>query len=467
MKKLLLLIFTFTSLTSFAQFAHNNISLLSNFDDVSVLQEPVYKIRYQGCWGWKNPVDGREYAIIGSTFGTYFIDVTDPSNPVERDYVAGAHQYCIWHEYKTYGKYVYILSDDSPNTFQIADMSYLPDSVHVVYDGTSIFNHGHTLYVDSDLLYVGIPRGTTSQNHKMAVYSLANPELPVFLRGLEQDYPTIDNIHDMYVVNDTVYASASYQGLRIYRYNRTTNRFIQLGSLPGLSSDYNHSSFLSKDHKTLYMCIEVPNGRPVHIVDVSNIASPSVVTTFNTNAGNTPHNPYVIDDMLVLAAYQDGVYTYNLADPHAPVLSGYFDTHPQNGSTYPSPACDCHYAGAWGAYTDLPSGILLVSDMQKGLFVLDKSQAVGVTENNIGNLSFVVYPNPTKGEINIRVNGAMTEPVEVSVFSTDGKIVFEKTIEAFAMNSYQIDTKNFAAGLYTVKAVSAKQSLVRRISVVK
>jgi choice-of-anchor B domain-containing protein len=465
MKKLLLvLIFVSAAFAGKSQFAHNNISLLGQFDDPSVLAESIYGIRYQGCSGWKNPVDGREYAIIGSTFGTYFIEVTDPLNPVQRDYVPGRHQYCIWHEYQTYDKYCYILSDDSPNnSFQIADMSYLPDSVHVVYDDTTLFVHGHAQYIDGRNLYVSTPRGGGNPSYSMAVYSLANPELPVLRRGLNQDYPGINAVHDMYVVNDTVYASSSFDGMQIYRYDTLLNRFFQLGALPGLNSDYNHSSFLSKDHTTLYMCIEVPNGRPVHIVDVSNIASPVLLSTFTTNVGATPHNPYVIDDMLVLAAYQDGVYTFDITNPQSPTLSGFFDTHPQNVGGYDVPA----YAGCWGAYVDLPSGILLASDMQYGLFVLDKSLATGITSNNVGDLNLVVYPNPSKGLINIQVNGKTNEVVNVSVCSLDGKVVFEKQVEPSGMNSYQIDTKNFAAGLYIVKAVTDSQILTRRISVIR
>src|SRR6185295_8931937 len=104
--------------------------------------------------------------------------------------------------------------------------------------------------------------------YSMAVYSLANPQLPVFKRALNSDYPGISTVHDMFVVNDTIYASCANQGLFIYRYNKSTNRFIQISSLPGLSSDYNHASFISKDHKTLYVCIEVPDGRPAQIVDI-------------------------------------------------------------------------------------------------------------------------------------------------------------------------------------------------------
>jgi hypothetical protein len=33
-------------------------------------------------WGWTDPVTGREYALMGRTTGTSFVDVTDPANPV-------------------------------------------------------------------------------------------------------------------------------------------------------------------------------------------------------------------------------------------------------------------------------------------------------------------------------------------------------------------------------------------------
>ena len=33
-------------------------------------------------WGWTDPLNGDEYAIIGLTGGTSFVRVTDPANPV-------------------------------------------------------------------------------------------------------------------------------------------------------------------------------------------------------------------------------------------------------------------------------------------------------------------------------------------------------------------------------------------------
>ena len=55
-------------ISSKAQFDHQNINLLDSFNDPAVTAEPVYGIRYQSCYGWANPADGKEYGIIGSTF---------------------------------------------------------------------------------------------------------------------------------------------------------------------------------------------------------------------------------------------------------------------------------------------------------------------------------------------------------------------------------------------------------------
>src|ERR1043166_3745674 len=127
MKKFLPLLFYFCGISMlFAQYDHQNISFLSLFDDPAVQPEPNYGIRYQSCWGWVDTSNGREYGIIGSTAGTYIVEVTDPQNPVQRDYVAGRSTQRIWHEYKTYQNYLYVIADGGGNSLQIIDLSYLP-----------------------------------------------------------------------------------------------------------------------------------------------------------------------------------------------------------------------------------------------------------------------------------------------------------------------------------------------------
>jgi len=467
MKKIFTLFFFLsTCFVSMGQFAHQNIDLLDSFNDPTVQAESVYGIRYQSCWGYVDSL-GNEYGIIGSTAGTYIVDVTDPTNLIQHSYIPHRQNDCIWHEYKTYGHYLYIISDDGgppTNSLQIVDMSYLPDSVHKVYDDTTIFVHAHTQYVDGSRWYVASVTRKNGNFYSMAVYSLANPEMPVLLRSLNQDYPNINGVHDMFVIHDTVYASCGYQGLFIFKYDEQTNTFIQLGALPGDPNNYNHSSFISKDHTTLYMTEEVPAGLPVQVVDITDVANPSVITTFVTNAGDTPHNPYVIGDYLVLAAYSDGAWVYDVSDTHNPVLSGYFDSHPQNGTTYNAP-----YEGAWAAYTDLPSGILLVSDMQYGLFALDKSIAMNAHQGTpAGSDGMSVFPNPSPSDVSISFERLEAGNVNISIFSMDGKKVLEKNFSSLSKGEkYKLNTAGLPAGIYTIKATDQKNIFVRRISITR
>ena len=449
----LLIIIVFTSFASKAQFDFQNINYQSNFTDSSVVAELVYGIKYQSCWGWADPQTSKEYGILGSTAGTYIIDVSDPTNPIQKDYIPHRQNDCIWHEYKTYQNYLYIISDDAgSNSLQIADLSYLPDSVNLVYDSTDIFVRAHTLFIDGNKLYVASVKTTTS-NSSMNVYSLANPAQPTLLRSLNQDYPFINAVHDMYVVNDTVFASCGYDGLFIFKYDSISNTFSQLGALQDAPNIYNHSSFISNDRSSLYMCEEVPDGQKVKILDVTNIANPTLVDTFYSHLGATPHNPYVLNNYLVIAYYQDGVYVYDITSPQSPVLLGYFDTYPNNSpGSYPWPP----YAGAWGAYTDLPSGLLLVSDMQLGLFCLDISGLSGV--NSPVNSLIRVFPNPVNGYLTIE--GIKNSTIEL-IDETGRRCYTAKPSNEHTT----IDVTNFAKGIYILKVTENNKLTVKKIKV--
>ncbi len=451
------------SIVSWAQYPHQNINLLGQFDDTTVVAEPVYGIRYQSCWGWVDPVNSREYAIIGSSAGTYIIEVSNPSAPVQRDYIPGKSSARIWHEFKTFGNYLYIISDGGGNTLQIADLSYLPDSVHLVHDTTSIFDSGHTLYIDGEHMYVASVTPDNGNYSSMNVYSLSNPEFPTLLRRLDQDYPFINQVHDMFVVNDTVYASCGNQGLYIFHYEESSNQFVQLGSLTTYPDQgYNHSSFLSKDHSMLYMCDEVPAGMAVKVVDVTDLIAPTVVDTFYSNPGATPHNPYVIDDLLVMADYQDGVFTYDISNPSAPVKNGYFDTHPQNpAGTYPSPP----YQGCWATYTDLPSGILLASDMQLGLFVLDISLLTQVNENlTAGNLR--IYPNPANTELRLENTGKEKKDFKVELLDLSGRTLIVNNWSSNGIADLKLDTHDLPSGFYMLRIQNDQKTISQKVQIV-
>ena len=49
----------------------------------------AYNNTYNECWGFE--INGSEIAVIGSTAGTHFFDVTNPTNSSEVAFVAGAY----------------------------------------------------------------------------------------------------------------------------------------------------------------------------------------------------------------------------------------------------------------------------------------------------------------------------------------------------------------------------------------
>ncbi|MBC7863256.1 MAG: choice-of-anchor B family protein, partial [Bacteroidia bacterium] len=408
MKKNLLLLSLLISGYFFGQtYPSLNVSMLGTLSPCSVNNwyASGSNTKYSSVIGWANPVDNKEYAIMGGTDGYYFIEVTNPTTPVLRDFEVGVNNNCLWREMKMYGNYCYMISDDGPaNGFIIADLSYLPDSIHVVHKGNSIIRTCHTLFVDGNKLYCGGINTLALGSQAMAVYDLsANPESPTLLRYLGQDYPSLNYVHDMWVQNDTVFASCGNQGLHIYKFN-TNNTFTELASYTGyVQAGYNHSSFRTKNKNTLVFCDEVPTNTVVKILDVSNLGNLTMMDTIHSNMGATPHNPYILGDSLALVAYyQDGLYLFDISNPSNVTVAGFFDTHYQNGLNNGFPSSPTSYMGAWAADPFLPSGNVLVSDMQNGLFVLDISAVTaGIKKNKKPEISFNLFPNPTTDQLNV------------------------------------------------------------------
>ncbi|MBC7412107.1 MAG: choice-of-anchor B family protein [Bacteroidia bacterium] len=455
MKQVFYILLFCTSFTVKAQvFTSQNINLLSRWQAIGESTNSWNKNLYAGVYGWYDTVKNREYAIVGGASGYYFVDVTNKNNPVLCDSVKGNYANAVWRESTTYQHYAYLTSDDANNNFYTVDLQYLPDSVQVISRKHSTIERSHSLFVNNDKLYLGIEshhNGTTLSNKTMSVYSLANPANPTYLRCIEDDYPNnTNNVHDMYVRNDTVYASSSYGGLYIYKYNVTLNKFEIISSLTAYNgAGYNHSSALTPNSQKLVMCDEVPAALPIKIIDVSNPLSPVVDTTFNNNnSGATPHNPYLISNTyLVMSYYRDGIVVYDISDSKHPIRTGYYDSFPDS--------INCNYCGSWGNYPFLPSGIVLNLDMKYGLFVLDISAAITnlkKTKNDFAN-KVVLSPNPTTNEVNINVLNA-----QVTIHNMYGSVVKSITNTGLA-----ISINDLANGVYTVLITTQNNTAIKRL----
>ncbi|MDI1353536.1 MAG: choice-of-anchor B family protein [bacterium] len=407
----------------------SNFTLIGHIDPETGVNADGDK--YSACWGWFQSSKNKEYAIACSQSGTYWVDVSNPSTPTVCAYKAAVHASATWREAKTYLHYCYVISDDAgTNSFQIFDMQYLPDSVHKVLDNKSLFSRGHTLWVDGDKLYVASVTYSNSSYSSMNVYSLTNPENPVLLRSLSQDYPFINRVHDMFVRRDTIFASCEYQGLFVFRLS-STYTFTQLGSLASYTaSGYNHSSALSTNGKTLVFTDEVPNGLPIKVANVTNLSNIQVLSTINQYPQTTPHNPFIVNDQYCfMSSYQDGLQLFDISTPSVPLLAGYFDTYPQGGGNNNSWA-DA-YNGQWGAYPFFPSKNIFALDQLNGIFMLRTSLYGGAItslqhEDGGNNFDWSIFPNPSTGSLLFHLPAADTDLISKLVISdVQGNLVLE------------------------------------------
>mgnify|MGYP003972804465 FL=1 len=412
MKNLILTLTTcFLSILSFSQL---NSTLLFHWNDTTIIGSAAWDNAYNECWGFE--VNNTEIAVIGSTEGTHFFNVTDPQNSTEVAFVAGAYtgSGVVHRDYHDYQGYLYIVCDEgwSTSTLQIVDISNLPTSVNVVYDSDSLFNTSHNIFIDTatSKLYA------CASNSAMDIYSLDTPTLP----NLIYSYTDVGHVHDAYVRNDTAYLNCGNDGFRIIDFH-----YLDLGG--GMAWDelasftsypdagYNHSGWLSDDG-TIYAMQDENHGYDVKIMDVSDLNNITVLSTLNSgeNAQSMAHNGIIKGDFLYLAYYHDGLRVFDISDPSNPIQICNYDTY--------SPSSYNSYKGAWGVYPYLPSGNIIVSDMQSGLYVLDCTVPVNSVKNINQNLN--IYPNPAKDYFNVNKDAKRIEIYDIS-----GRKITQKIIE--------------------------------------
>jgi choice-of-anchor B domain-containing protein len=439
----------------------------SNINLLSVTKPGSTK--YSGCWGWYQANKNKEYALVQGTNGyLYFIDITIPAAPVLCDSVKGTPS--INREVNTYQNFCYSVSGSAGSgtnhSFQIIDMSNLPNSVQVMYSGNSYFTNAHTIYIDKNNLYcASAGHGTTGTSY-IEVYSLASPTAPVLLRALNQDYTLSDGVHDMYVRNDTVFASAMNQGLLVYKFNGTN--FVQLGSLSNYpQSGFNHASSLTNDGKTLVFCDEIPNGLAIKIADVTNLNN-IVVTALckpNTHPDFVAHNPYVVGNKWAfVSCYQDGIMLYDITIPSSTVLAGYFDTYPQGGSNTGNYG-SISYEGNWGAYPYFPSGNILALDMTNGAFILQLSPTIGIKEQIKINLDVSIIQNPVSEFISFHIQNTENSMYTLQLKDVLGKIILNSKEEFISSCENTVNVSDVPAGVYFLSIDLNDKHFTTKVSV--
>ncbi|MDC3253195.1 T9SS type A sorting domain-containing protein, partial [Crocinitomicaceae bacterium] len=168
-------------------------------------------------------------------------------------------------------------------------------------------------------------------------------------------------VHDGYVENDTMYLGHINDGFFSIVDVQTPSSPVLLGTQQ-TPSNFSHNIWTSGGQYA-YTTDEVSNGYigaydisdPLNIIELDRIQS-------SPGANVVPHNTHVLGNYIITSYYSDGVTVHDVTHPYNMVEVANYDTYPIQTEGYD---------GCWGAYPYLPSGLILATDREYGLFVLN------------------------------------------------------------------------------------------------
>jgi choice-of-anchor B domain-containing protein len=350
-------------------------------------------------WGHVDLNTGTEYAIIGLVNGTAVMNLSDPANPVEVGTVTGSRT--TWRDIKVYQWFdasvsrwkanAYVTSEGSDN-IQIIDLSQLPNSISKLATD-KVEGSAHNVYISNlDYTTNTALTGLTPQLHIVGQnsaggafksYSLINPA-KLSVSFSHSGATRADYTHDVSsMVVDDARAQASCQTqicTVLMDFNETSMRLWNittpassktLSDVTYANAEYVHSGWWSEDKRYVFVHDELDEQRAglnttLRVFNVDDLGAPDLVKVWSGPTKAIDHNGFVRGNRYYMSNYQRGVTILDISQADDPKEVGYFDTFPASDSNA--------FNGVWGVYPYLPSGLVLASDINSGLYILrDKS----------------------------------------------------------------------------------------------
>lgn len=336
-------------------------------------------------WGWTSPT-GREFALVGHSQTTSFIDVTDPMNPANVGYLpSGSVVNLLWRDMKTLGDYMLVVADfpqGSTHGMQIFDLTQLPDTppiLPVEYTESARyeeFDSAHNIVTNDDTNFA-YAVGSDTCAGGLHMINMIDPLNPTFAGCFDEDGYTHDAQCVVYHGPDT-----TYQGREIcFNSNEDTTTVVDvtdktnpvmLSRVGYATSAYAHQGWLTEDHAYFVSNDEidetdgnVPN-TATYVWDVRDLDNIAHIGTYLHTTNATDHNMYIKGGLLYQANYEAGLRILDLTNIVDGELStvGFFDTVP----TGDTPATS---GGSWSVYPYFESGNIIVNEIfDNQLFIL-------------------------------------------------------------------------------------------------
>lgn len=435
MAKLFYIYFLCCPFVLIGQISHN-VQLLDNWQNDSLSVNSSQK-RYNDCWGFVQ--NGQEYAVLGSTEGVHFFQITEDSKLTYVDEIPGKFQAStvVHRDIKYHNGYVYAVCDEGISSLQIIDVQFLPDSVVVVNEESDFFTTAHNIFIDRDnnILYSCGSKEQFGFDLHLQIWDISDP-LNISL--LYTANGSIPYVHDAYVRDNIAYLSCGDQGLRVYDFSNPSNPVYIQNLDVYQNQGYNHQGWMSPDG-TKFIFGDENIGLKLKNCSVAPDHTLTVRNYFGTNDENNsvPHNIMLSNEFAFVAYYNEGLRIYDITQS-LPQEVGHYDTFGDD-PLY-------KMEGAWGVYSDLPSERILVSDRHSGLYLLDFDRSL-FTKTSESDL--LVFPNPlaANSEMTLKLSDVEISEFKIEIFDMAGNNVGNISVEG---QSYCTFVPQLANGAYSI-----------------
>lgn len=426
-------------------------------------------------WGWTDPTTNREYAIMGLTNGTAFVDITDPINP---EYLGLLPPHTgvansSWRDIKVYDNHAYIGSEAVGSGLQVMDLAQLrnvasPPVTFVENFHYSGFSTSHNIAINEDSGYAyAVGTNTASCNRGLTIVDIINPTSPLAAGCYSSDGYT----HDAQCVN---YAGPDnqHQGKEIcFAYNEDTLTIVdvsnkgapvQISRIGYPDRGYTHQGWLTEDHTYLLMDDELDERNDADVTNtrtlmwnVQDLDNPVYMGDYIGSSTSIDHNQYVVGNYVYQANYRSGLRILDISDIANGNLTevGFFDIFPSSDSA--------NFNGAWSVYPFFSSGNVVVSGIEQGLYILRPNLG---TPNDSPNVS-IIEPADSgpaiSGTVPIRIDAADTEdsPGSLTVEWNVNGGVWQTAVWDGVEYTATWDSTSVLDGLHTVNARAIDSSL--------
>ncbi len=375
------------------QFGCSNVDLLS-FMTVEDLMGTARGSRTNDVWGWVDAETDREYALVGRNDGMTFVDVSDPANPVVKGNLPlteGANPN-VWRDVKVYADHAFIVADGAgQHGMQVFDLRRLRENTEepmtysedAIYDGIA---SAHNIVINEDTGFayaVGSSGGGETCGGGLHMIDIRDPLAPVFAGCFSDENTGRSGTGYSHDAQCVIYdgPDVDHQGKEIcFNSNETalsisdvTNKEapIALSSAEYPNVGYAHQGWTTDDFEYFYMNDELDElqgkivGTRTLIWDITDLDDPQLAKEFVSENLSSDHNLYIQGNLMYQSNYLSGLRIFDISDRINPVEVGFFDTVP-HGDDEPS------FGGSWSNYPYFPSGTILITSGNEGLFIVRK-----------------------------------------------------------------------------------------------